>query len=385
LSQTTEQVIELHPSELMDFCGRNDERLRELESQFRVRIVPRGNTLKVLGESNEVGRVKQVIEDLLSFSRNKNGLSRQQMKYAFDSIKSEKKEDLKSIFSDRVQVPLKKRSVAPMTATQKAYLDAIRTHDVVFGIGPAGTGKTYLAMAMAVHYLTHNLVRRIVLVRPAVEAGEKLGFLPGDIAAKFDPFVRPLYDALHDMVEPERAKMMLDNGVIEVAPLAFMRGRTLNNSFVILDEGQNTSIEQMKMFLTRLGYDSKAVITGDVTQIDLPQGKESGLVNVRRVLSNVPGISFVYFNQDDVVRHELVQKIIRAYERFEKGAVSGEQPELPLDTGMTETVAPLADDSGASVVEVGEAAPESRPAGDETEELNGTNPSAAPPGAVLGK
>lgn len=385
MSQTTEQVIELHPSELMDFCGRNDERLRELESQFRVRIVPRGNTLKVLGESNEVGRVKQVIEDLLSFSRNKNGLSRQQMKYAFDSIKSEKKEDLKSIFSDRVQVPLKKRSVAPMTATQKAYLDAIRTHDVVFGIGPAGTGKTYLAMAMAVHYLTHNLVRRIVLVRPAVEAGEKLGFLPGDIAAKFDPFVRPLYDALHDMVEPERAKMMLDNGVIEVAPLAFMRGRTLNNSFVILDEGQNTSIEQMKMFLTRLGYDSKAVITGDVTQIDLPQGKESGLVNVRRVLSNVPGISFVYFNQDDVVRHELVQKIIRAYERFEKGAVSGEQPELPLDTGMTETVAPLADDSGASVVEVGEAAPESRPAGDETEELNGTNPSAAPPGAVLGK
>lgn len=337
MSQTTEQVVELNPAELMELCGRNDERLRELESQFKVKLVPRGNTLKILGEAEEVTRVRQVIDDLLALTRDRSkaGLSRQQMKYAFESLRSEKKEDLKSIFSDRVQLPMKKRAVAPMTATQKEYLDAIRTHDIVFGIGPAGTGKTYLAMAMAVHYLTHNLVRRIVLVRPAVEAGEKLGFLPGDIAAKFDPFVRPLYDALHDMVDPERARMLLENSVIEVAPLAFMRGRTLNNSFVILDEGQNTSIEQMKMFLTRLGYDSKAVITGDITQIDLPHGKESGLVNVRRVLAEVPGIAFIHFKQGDVVRHDLVQKIIRAYEKAEIKAAGGEQPELPLDRSQS--------------------------------------------------
>ncbi|MBX7244178.1 MAG: PhoH family protein [Candidatus Sumerlaeaceae bacterium] len=331
MSQTLEEVIELSQSELLDFCGKNDSKLRELESQFSVRIVARGNTLKLIGSPDEVARVRHLIDNLLTFSRGKGPLNRQQMRYAVESIKSDKKEDLKSIFSDNVQVPLRKRGVAPMTSGQKRYLDAIRQSDIVFGIGPAGTGKTYLAMAMAVHYLTSNLVRRIVLVRPAVEAGEKLGFLPGDIAAKFDPYVRPLYDALHDMVEPERVKQLLENNIVEVAPLAFMRGRTLNSSFVILDEAQNTSVEQMKMFLTRLGFDSKAVITGDVTQIDLPTGKESGLVNVKRVLRGVQGIDFVHFEQQDVVRHELVQKIVKAYERAEHQG-GGLQEELPLET-----------------------------------------------------
>lgn len=323
-----EEVIELSQDELLDFTSKSDQRLRELEAQFQVRIVPRGNTLKVIGEPEEVGKAARLIENLLSFSRGKGGMNRQQMRVAMQGLKNEGREEMERVHSDRgVQVGMRKRNVTPMTATQKHYLDAIRNHDIVFGIGPAGTGKTYLAMAMAVHYLVTNQVRRIVLVRPAVEAGEKLGFLPGDIMAKFDPFVRPLYDALHDMMDPERVRLLLENNVVEVAPLAFMRGRTLNASFVILDEGQNTSVEQMKMFLTRLGYDSKAVITGDVTQIDLPQGKESGLVNVRRILHDVPGIDFVYFDQKDVVRHELVQKIIRAYEAAE-GRIA--QQELSL-------------------------------------------------------
>jgi len=328
LSELSEQVVELGSAEVLEFCGKNDEKLRELEAQFDVRIVPRGTTIKVLGEPTKVGQACRLIEHLLSFSRSQNGLSKRQIKYAVESIKSEREEDLKRIFSDRVTLPLKKRGVAPMTANQKHYLDAIRRCDIVFGIGPAGTGKTYLAMAMAVHHLISERVRRIILVRPAVEAGEKLGFLPGDIAAKFDPFVRPLYDALYDMIEPERARQLIENGTVEIAPLAFMRGRTLNSAFVILDEGQNTSVEQMKMFLTRLGNDSKAVITGDVTQIDLPAGKESGLVHAQRILADIDGIAFVYFDDRDVVRHELIQKIIRAYDAADKGAY---QQELPLN------------------------------------------------------
>jgi phosphate starvation-inducible PhoH-like protein len=350
LSQPLEQVIELNQDEILEFCGKNDQQLRDLESKFDVRIVPRGNTLKLIGSPEEVARVRETIDNLLSFSRGKNELSRQQRRYAIESIRAEKKEDLKSIFNDKISVPLRKRAIAPMTAGQKRYLDAIRHSDIVFGIGPAGTGKTYLAMTMGVHYLVNNVVRRIVLVRPAVEAGEKLGFLPGDIAAKFDPYVRPFYDALHDMVEPERVKGFIENGVVEIAPLAFMRGRTLNSAFVILDEAQNTSVEQMKMFLTRLGFDSKAVITGDVTQIDLPTGKESGLVQVRKVLQGIDGIDFVYFDQTDVVRHELVQKIVRAYERAEKGA---QQEELDLDTeARMAAEAEMANDSDLQVLPV---------------------------------
>jgi phosphate starvation-inducible PhoH-like protein len=312
LSQTTEQVIELSQDEMLDFTRKSDERLREIESQFAVKIVPRGNTIKVIGEAAEVDKAVGLLRDVVQFSRKQGGLNSRQMRTAMQGIRQEGRQEMERVYADRVQVPRGKRNITPMTATQKRYLDSIRRSDIVFGIGPAGTGKTYLAMAMAVNSLMANEVGRIVLVRPAVEAGEKLGFLPGDIMAKFDPFVRPLYDALHDMMEPERVKMLLENNVVEVAPLAFMRGRTLNSSFVILDEGQNTTIEQMKMFLTRLGYDSKAVITGDVTQVDLPSNKESGLVHVRRVLADVEGIEFVLFDQKEFVRHELVQKIIRA-------------------------------------------------------------------------
>lgn len=318
MSEPLEQVIELDQSELLEFCGRNDQQIREIESQLGVRIVPRGNTLKLIGSGEEVARARQLIDSLLALSRDRQVLNRQQKRYAIESMKAQKNEDLRAIFTDRISVPARKRSITPMTAGQKRYVDAIRSSDVVFGIGPAGTGKTYLAMAMAVNCLISNLVRRIILVRPAVEAGEKLGFLPGDIAAKFDPYVRPFYDALEDMVDAEKVKSLLENGVVEIAPLAFMRGRTLNSAFVILDEAQNTSIEQMKMFLTRLGFDSKAVITGDITQIDLPSGKESGLVHVRRVLHGISGIDFVYLEETDVVRHALVQKIIKAYEKAEQ-------------------------------------------------------------------
>ncbi len=328
MSQTHEQVIELTQDEMLDFTRKSDERLREIESQFAVKVIPRGNTIKVIGEPDVVEKAVSLLKDVVQFSRKQGGLSSRQMRTAMQGIQTEGRKEMERVYSDRVQVPRGRRNITPMTATQKRYLDAIRRSDIVFGIGPAGTGKTYLAMAMAINALLANEVGRIVLVRPAVEAGEKLGFLPGDIMAKFDPFVRPLYDALHDMMEPERVRMLLENNVVEVAPLAFMRGRTLNSSFVILDEGQNTTVEQMKMFLTRLGYDSKAVITGDVTQIDLPSHQESGLVQVRRVLADISGIEFIMFDQKDVVRHELVQKIIRAYEQADARAL---QEELPLD------------------------------------------------------
>ena len=225
---------------------------------------------------------------------------------------------LKDLLMDYIPVASKRRFIIPKTATQKVYIDAIRSHDIVIGIGPAGTGKTYLAMAMAISAFLKKEVSRIVLARPAIEAGEKLGFLPGDMFEKVNPYLRPLYDALYDMMEAEKAARLIERGVIEIAPLAFMRGRTLNDSFIILDEAQNTTSEQMKMYLTRLGFNSKTVITGDVTQIDLPPGKSSGLVEVVKILEGVKGIRFVFFSEKDVVRHKLVQEIVRAYERYEK-------------------------------------------------------------------
>ncbi len=227
---------------------------------------------------------------------------------------------MRDIFLDTIYIAAHKRVITPKSVAQKAYIDAIRNHDIVFAIGPAGTGKTYLAMAMGVAALLKQEFARIILTRPAVEAGEKLGFLPGDLAEKVNPYLRPLYDALHDMVDFDRARKMLERGTIEVAPLAFMRGRTLNDSFVILDEAQNTTPEQMKMFLTRLGYGSKAIITGDVTQIDLPAGKISGLKEAQHVLRDIAGIKFVRFSERDVVRHRLVQDIITAYERADNAA-----------------------------------------------------------------
>ena len=233
-------------------------------------------------------------------------------------ISDDRTVNLEDIFLDAVYISSRKRVITPKSLVQKQYIDAIRKYDLVIGIGPAGTGKTYLAMAMAVASLTKQEVERIVLTRPAVEAGEKLGFLPGDIAEKVNPYLRPLYDALHDMMDFERASKLVDRGVIEVAPLAFMRGRTLNDSFVILDEAQNTGPEQMKMFLTRLGYSSKAVITGDITQVDLPENKTSGLIEIQSILKGIEGIEFVYFSDKDVVRQPLVQEIIKAYERVEE-------------------------------------------------------------------
>jgi len=224
---------------------------------------------------------------------------------------------LKKIFLDTVFITSKKTTISPKSPTQKEYIDAIRKYDIVFGIGPAGTGKTYLAMAMAVSALTKGLVDRIILTRPAVEAGEELGFLPGDLAEKVDPYLRPLYDALHDMMRFEKVTNLMQKGAIEVAPIAFMRGRTLNGSFIILDEAQNTTPEQMKMFLTRIGFNSKAVITGDITQIDLPVERTSGLIQAKNILQEIAGIKFIFFSKLDVVRHRLVQEIIRAYEEFE--------------------------------------------------------------------
>jgi phosphate starvation-inducible PhoH-like protein len=238
--------------------------------------------------------------------------------YAIRMVSDDRNVNLEDIFLDAVYISSKKKVVTPKSVAQKRYIDAIRSRDLVIGIGPAGTGKTYLAMAMAVAFLMKQEVERIVLTRPAVEAGEKLGFLPGDIAEKVNPYLRPLYDALHDMMDFERVSKLVERGVIEVAPLAFMRGRTLNNSYVILDEAQNTGSEQMKMFLTRLGFHSKAVITGDITQVDLPDTKVSGLIEVQSILKGIEGIEFVYFSEKDVVRHPLVQDIIKAYDTYEK-------------------------------------------------------------------
>ena len=247
--------------------------------------------------------------------KTRQGLSPQQLRSAAEHFANGQPGHVQEVFLDTIPVPLRRKHLAPLTPNQKRYIDAIRSHDVVFGIGPAGTGKTYLAVAMAVARLMSGDVTRIILVRPAVEAGERLGFLPGDISQKLDPYLRPLYDALYDMIDPDRMRQLIEDGTIEIAPLAYMRGRTLNNSFIILDEAQNTSIEQMKMFLTRLGLDSVAVVTGDITQIDLPDGKTSGLKHVRKILQGISGISFVEFSGRDVVRHPLVQKIIQAYEK----------------------------------------------------------------------
>jgi phosphate starvation-inducible PhoH-like protein len=245
--------------------------------------------------------------------------------FAIRILSGDRSINLEDIFLDTVYISSQKKVVTPKTMMQKEYIDTMRTHDMVIGIGPAGTGKTYLAMAMALSVLMKKEVQRIVLTRPAVEAGEKLGFLPGDLYEKINPYLRPLYDALHDMMDFEQSSKLMERGIIEVAPLAFMRGRTLNDSFVILDEAQNTKPEQMKMFLTRMGFGSKVVITGDITQVDLPDGKQSGLIQIRDVLKKVQGIRFVYFSEKDVIRHPLVQDIIKAYEEAEQRGKSAEQ------------------------------------------------------------
>lgn len=271
------------------------------------------------GDEKSVEKAERLIQDIRAISSSGYTLNPEDIRFALrSSAKSEGYTSIKDLFLNNIPVSSKKRFIIPKTETQRAYIEAIKNYDIVIGIGPAGTGKTYLAMAMAINAFLKKQVSRIVLARPAVEAGEKIGFLPGDIYEKFNPYLRPLYDALLDMMDAEKAGKLIERGIIEIAPLAFMRGRTLNDSFIILDEAQNTTSEQMKMYLTRLGFNSKTVITGDVTQIDLPHGKISGLIEAEKILSDIEGIKFIYFSEKDVVRHKLVQEIVKAYERYEK-------------------------------------------------------------------
>jgi phosphate starvation-inducible PhoH-like protein len=316
--QTVEKVIFDDLQMANALFGAHSDNLRRIARTIGVKINAKGNGLTIQGEDLDVDLSIRVLNSLYALLKKGYPLYPTDIDYAIRMISDDQKVNLEDIFLDTVYISSRKRVITPKSLAQKRYIEAIRKYDLVIGIGPAGTGKTYLAMAMAVANLMKQEVERIVLTRPAVEAGERLGFLPGDISEKVNPYLRPLYDALHDMMDFDRASKLVDRDVIEVAPLAFMRGRTLNDSFVILDEAQNTGPEQMKMFLTRLGYSSKAVITGDITQVDLPENKASGLVEIQGILKGIEGIEFVYFSDRDVVRHPLVQEIIKAYERAEE-------------------------------------------------------------------
>jgi phosphate starvation-inducible PhoH-like protein len=306
--------IELPPRAVETLFGVHDQNIKYLESLLDVRVDARGQDLTLDGDPRDVETAERIIEDFAELFREGKNFTDRELREAFAQIAEDRAYSLRDYFTKARFNPAGKKQVAPKSANQRRYIEAIQNSDVVFGIGPAGTGKSYLAVAMAVQALTQKQVSRIILARPAVEAGERLGFLPGDLQEKVDPYLRPLYDALFDLMDAERVAKMLEKRIIEVAPLAFMRGRTLGDAFIILDEAQNTTSEQMKMALTRIGFGSKAVITGDVTQIDLPTGKRSGLIEAERILSNVEGIEFVYFTDKDVVRHRLVQQIIKAYE-----------------------------------------------------------------------
>jgi len=318
--ETTESLpLEFKDNALLaQLAGEHNANLRIIERALDVRIHLRGNQLTLQGSPHDVDVASRVLKELYSLLEAGLPIYPSDVESAIQIISANDRTRLKDIFLDQIYITSRKRIITPKSIAQKKYIDAIRSNDIVFGIGPAGTGKTYLAMAMAVSTLVAKKVGRIILVRPAVEAGEKLGFLPGDLVEKVNPYLRPLYDALYDMMDLEQASKLVQRGVIEVAPLAFMRGRTLNDSFVILDEGQNTTSDQMKMFLTRLGATSKAVITGDITQIDLPNGKVSGLIEAKDLLKGIKGIEFVFFSEKDVVRHRLVQEIIKAYEAKDK-------------------------------------------------------------------
>ncbi len=299
---------------LQALVGELSKNVKYIEKCVGVSISLKGNTLSIYGDSPSDELAEKLIKQLYALARDGYPVHPVDIDQGVQTSSNDPAAKIKDLLRDTVFTSVGKRPITPKTVNQKAYIQAIQTHDVVFGIGPAGTGKTYLAMAMAMASFAKKELRRIILARPAVEAGERLGFLPGDLYEKVNPYLRPLYDALHDMIDFEKASRMIERGDIEVAPLAFMRGRTLNDSFVILDEAQNTTSEQMKMFLTRLGYSSKAVITGDVTQVDLPEGVKSGLIEAREILSHIDGLAFMTFTEQDVVRHPLVQEIIRAYE-----------------------------------------------------------------------
>ena len=310
-------------TEIQTLFGTHDEFLKLMEDSLKIQLILREGVLTLCGSPSAVQQASQAISSLSSVIKGGKTLTAQDVRMAVRLSKAGERNDFKEFFSEVIGVSSQKRPIRPKSLGQKSYIDAIRKYDMVLGIGPAGTGKTYLAMAMAVSSLLKKEISRIILTRPAVEAGEKLGFLPGTLYEKINPYLRPLYDALYDMMESERVNRLLEMGTIEIAPLAFMRGRTLNDSFIILDEAQNTTSEQMKMFLTRLGFSSKAVITGDITQVDLPSGKVSGLIEVQSILKDVEGIKFVYLTEEDVIRHELVQRVIRAYESYQQSLSNG--------------------------------------------------------------
>ena len=315
--ETTSKLVFEENNLVKTLLGEYDENLKFIENALKVKINVRSNTISIHGETGDVQLTKRLLQELYFLIESKHSVYHNEINYAIKILKDDETANLKNIFLDTIHVSPKQRLISPKSIVQKQYIDAIRQYDIVVSIGPAGTGKTYLAMAMAISALIKKEIDRIILTRPAVEAGEKLGFLPGDLYEKVNPYLRPLYDALHDMIDLGKASKLLQKGIIEVAPLAFMRGRTLNDSFVILDEAQNTTSEQMKMFLTRLGFSSKAVITGDITQTDLPAGKPSGLIEIQKILADIEGIKFVYFSEKDVVRHPLVQETIVAYDKAE--------------------------------------------------------------------
>lgn len=299
------------------YCN-EPKNLRLVEDLLGLRVSARDNWVNVEGSRDDIDKAKQLFEELNRAVTSGMTVRRQEFSRAVSTLARGETLRIKELGDQRVEVSKRKRSISPKTVNQKDYIEAIRQNDIVIGIGPAGTGKTYLAMAMAVNALREDKVGRIILCRPAVEAGEALGFLPGTLEDKISPYLRPLYDALHDMMDPDEIQRHTERGVIEIAPLAYMRGRTLNNAFVILDEAQNATSEQMMMFLTRMGFDSKVVITGDITQVDLPGHKLSGLIEIQKVLQQIPGLAFAYFDERDVVRHELVQKIVAAYSKFKE-------------------------------------------------------------------
>ncbi|EDP74769.1 PhoH family protein [Hydrogenivirga sp. 128-5-R1-1] len=317
--------------------GRGDENVRYFSKVFDVRIVPRGTELIVKGEDDKVRKFVSFLKAVMLRLERERLTAKEVRDYAKDFLeKAEGHEDIPEEEEEIILITHRRKAISPKTETQKRYVRAIKDNDVVFGVGPAGTGKTYLAMATALSHLKEQKISKIILTRPAVEAGEKLGFLPGTIAEKVDPYLRPLYDALYDMVDYDKAMYMLERNIIEIAPLAFMRGRTLNDAFIILDEAQNATKEQMKMFLTRIGFGSKVVVTGDITQIDLPKKEHSGLVEALRVLEGVPGIEFVWFSQDDVVRHPIVARIIEAYEVHERDRDKAKEEETQEDVAQEE-------------------------------------------------
>jgi phosphate starvation-inducible protein PhoH and related proteins len=318
LDNLIEKTIKLNNMEyIMNLFGNYDENIRVIEEAFNVKVISRDDEIKVIGEQEGADNAHAVISRLIKIASKGDVITKQNVSYLVQLVNDNQLDKAEEYLADYICLTVKGKQIKPKTHGQKKYIDAIKGNDIVFGIGPAGTGKTFLAVAMAVTAFRNKEVNRIILTRPAVEAGEKLGFLPGDLQNKVDPYLRPLYDGLYEIMGVEAYQKYLERGMIEVAPLAYMRGRTLDDSFIILDEAQNTTPEQMKMFLTRIGFGSKMVITGDITQVDLPGDKRSGLKEVIKVLNDIKGIDFIHLTEKDVVRHDIIQKIIKAYEKFD--------------------------------------------------------------------